>query len=281
MNVINDISGYRQLRRKLEGAGKIGFVPTMGALHAGHASLVKQSVSENDYTLVSIFVNPTQFGPNEDLSKYPRTFEQDCQLLEQLGVDGVFAPTASEIYGDRPSEVQLSLKHLDKKLCGASRAGHFNGVLQVVSILFHIVQPHRAYFGLKDYQQFLIIEHLVRELHFGVQLVGCPTVRESDGLAMSSRNVYLSADQRKQALFLYKTLTAIKNQLEDFQTVSDVKAFVRESLEKYPQVTLDYFEVLNDKNLQEVKEISPLNSPRAFMAAYVGNTRLIDNLSLY
>jgi pantoate--beta-alanine ligase len=173
------------------------------------------------------------------------------------------------------------LKHLDKKLCGASRSGHFNGVLQVVSILFHIVQPHRAYFGLKDYQQFLIIEHLVRELHFGVQLVGCPTVRESDGLAMSSRNVYLSADQRKQALFLYKTLTAIKNQLEDFQTVSDVKAFVRESLEKYPQVTLDYFEVLNDKNLQEVKEISPLNSPRAFMAAYVGNTRLIDNLSLY
>lgn len=280
MKIFHNIQSFQEERKQLIPGQKLGLVPTMGALHAGHASLVKRAVAENDVTAVSIFVNPTQFGPTEDLSNYPRTLEQDCALLESLGVDWVFAPMAKEIYPDE-SQLIFSLKDIDKKLCGRTRPGHFNGVVQVVSILFHIIRPDRAYFGLKDYQQFQIIRQMVKELHFQVELVPCPIVRETDGLALSSRNVYLSAAERKQALFLNHTLTAIKQKLEDFQTASDVKDFVHHTLAQYPLAKLDYFEILNDKNLAEVDSLTPSDFPRAFIAAFVGTTRLIDNMALY
>ncbi len=281
MKIFHDISSFREERKQLLPTQKLGLVPTMGALHAGHASLVKQAVAENEVTAVSIFVNPTQFGPNEDLSKYPRSLEQDCALLESLGVDWVFAPAPREIYPEKESEIIFSLRSMDRKLCGRSRPGHFNGVIQVVSILFNIIQPDRAYFGLKDYQQFQIIRQMVNDLHFPVQAVPCPIIREEDGLALSSRNVYLSSQERIQSLFLIHTLKAIKQKLEDFQTVTDVKDFVHHTLAQYPLVKLDYFELLNDKNLAEVDSLTASSSPRAFIAAFVGKTRLIDNLALY
>jgi pantoate--beta-alanine ligase len=280
MEIFHNIQSFQEARKRLRNDKKLGLVPTMGALHAGHASLVKQAVANNEVTAVSIFVNPTQFGAGEDLDKYPRTLAQDCALLESLGVDWVFAPTAREIY---PEETQIlfALKDLDKKLCGATRPGHFNGVIQVVSILFHIIRPDRAYFGLKDYQQFQIIRQMVNELHFQVEPVPCPIVRESDGLALSSRNVYLSGPEREQALFLYNTLSTIKRKIEDFQTASDVKDFVHHTLAQYPLAKLDYFEILNDKNLGEVDSLTAASNPRAFVAAFVGKTRLIDNMALY
>lgn len=280
MEIFHNIQSFQEARKRLRNDKKLGLVPTMGALHAGHASLVKQAVANNEVTAVSIFVNPTQFGAGEDLDKYPRTLEEDCALLESLGVDWVFAPTAREIY---PEETQIlfALKDLDKKLCGATRPGHFNGVIQVVSILFHIIRPDRAYFGLKDYQQFQIIRQMVNELHFQVEPVPCPIVRESDGLALSSRNVYLSGPEREQALFLYNTLSTIKRKIEDFQTVSDVKDFVHHTLAQYPLAKLDYFEIFNDKNLGEVDSLTAASNPRAFVAAFVGKTRLIDNMALY
>lgn len=280
MKIFHNIQSFQEERKLLSSDQKLGLVPTMGALHAGHGSLVKQAVASNDVTAVSIFVNPTQFGANEDLGNYPRTLEQDCALLESLGVDWVFAPTAKEIYPEQP-QVIFSLRDIDKKLCGRSRPGHFNGVIQVVSILFHIIQPDRAYFGLKDYQQFQIIRQMVNELHFPVEPVPCPIVREHDGLALSSRNVYLGPAEREQSLFLHKTLTTIKQKLEDFQTASDVKDFVHHTLAQYPLAKLDYFEILNDKNLAEVDSLTPSDYPRAFIAAFVGKTRLIDNMALY
>lgn len=280
MKIFHNIQSFQEQRKLLAPEQKLGLVPTMGALHAGHGSLVSQAVANNDVTAVSIFVNPTQFGAHEDLGNYPRTLAQDCALLETLGVDWIFAPTAKEIY---PQETQIlfSLRDIDKKLCGRSRPGHFNGVIQVVSILFHIIQPDRAYFGLKDYQQFQIIRQMVNELHFQVEPVPCPIVREADGLALSSRNVYLSPAEREQSLFLYKTLTHIKQKLEDFQTASDVKDFVHQTLAQYPLAKLDYFEILNDNNLAEVDSLTPSDFPRAFIAAFVGTTRLIDNMELY
>lgn len=281
MRVIRETAAFRQARQALPAGATLGFVPTMGALHAGHGSLVQRAREENDFAAVSIFVNPTQFGPNEDLDAYPRTLARDCELLESLGVDIVFAPDTQQIYASRPAQVQFSLRDLDKVLCGAKRPGHFNGVLQVVSILFNIVQPSNAYFGLKDYQQFVIIRHLAEELHFPLNLTGCATVRESDGLAMSSRNVYLNAEERSQALCLFRILSFVKAQLKDFQTVGDVKARVQTLLAQYPLARLDYFEILNDVNLEAVENLSPLHHPRAFMAVFMGNTRLIDNMSLY
>ena len=281
MEIFHTISAFRQKRNSLGSDKKLGFVPTMGALHAGHASLAKRAVDENQYTVASIFVNPTQFGPEEDLEAYPRTLERDVEILESIGVDWVFAPSPKEIYPNQSAEIIFSLREMDKKLCGKSRPGHFDGVIQVVSMLFHIVNPDRAYFGLKDYQQYSILQRMVQELHFPVELIPCPIVREKDGLALSSRNVYLSEAERKQALFLHHSLTAIRHRIEDFQTVSNVKAFVHQTLAQYPLAQLDYFEILNEKNLKEVESLSPSVYPRAFIAAFVGKTRLIDNMQLY
>ncbi|MEO0472510.1 MAG: pantoate--beta-alanine ligase, partial [Bacteroidota bacterium] len=236
---------------------------------------------ENDLTVASIFVNPTQFGPDEDFSSYPRTMEKDAALLGDLGVDVIFAPQTTEIYPDPPQQIIFDIRDLDKKLCGVSRPGHMNGVVQVVSILFNIVQPHFAYFGLKDYQQCLIIQQLVKELHFPVQVVPCPIVREEDGLAMSSRNLYLTESERPQAVFLSKTLQAVKEKLDSFGSVSAAHRFVQEEVEKYPLVRLDYFEILDGENLREIDDPSSIAKPHGFMAAFLGKSRLIDNLALY
>ncbi|MDX2248905.1 MAG: pantoate--beta-alanine ligase [Bacteroidia bacterium] len=280
MHVFREISSFLNFRKKLNPELQIGLVPTMGALHEGHASLVEKSVSENDLTIVTIFVNPTQFGPNEDFEKYPRTLEKDCALLEKIGADVVFAPERGQIY---PGETQIyfNIRDLDKKLCGASRPGHMNGVVQVVSILFHLIQPSKAYFGLKDYQQCLILQQMVKELFFPLTVVPCPIVREKDGLAMSSRNVYLSVEERTQALFLSQTMRIIKDNINDFRDTDAIRAFIQEKLTMFPIVKLDYFEILNDTNLKEISALSPDENPRMFIAAYLGKTRLIDNMRIF
>ncbi|MDX1907466.1 MAG: pantoate--beta-alanine ligase [Bacteroidia bacterium] len=277
---IRDIAAYRIWRANLPAGARVGFVPTMGALHAGHASLARQSLADNDYTVVSIFVNPTQFGPTEDLDRYPRTPDADIALLEALGVDVVFMPEAKEIYPAPPAQITFGIRSLDQKLCGATRPGHMNGVLQVVCILFHLIRPDRAYFGLKDYQQCLIIRQMVRELHFPLEVVPCPIIREADGLAMSSRNRYLSPEERQQALFLTRTLQAVQAQRETFSTPAQALAYVQAQLPHWPGVRLDYFEILNGQDLSDIPDLDARWQPVAFMAAFVGKTRLIDNLPL-
>ena len=281
MQLIDDISQFRTARRRLGSSATLGLVPTMGALHEGHASLVKKSVAQNDITAVSIFVNPTQFGAGEDFSVYPRTLEKDCELLESLGVDIVFAPLTTSIYHEGPNQVLFQIRELNEMLCGHSRPGHFEGVLQVVSILFNIIQPDHAYFGEKDYQQCLLIRQMVEELHFPVTVVPCPIIREPDGLAMSSRNIYLNTKEREQALFLSKTLRYLAQQIMSFQTVEAIKEYVLAEMGHYPLIKLDYFEVLNDTDLTIINSPLPHYHPRAFIAAYLGKTRLIDNMALY
>ncbi len=261
---------------------RIGFVPTMGALHDGHASLIRQSTQENDIRVVSIFVNPTQFGANEDLDKYPRTLEADQRICEAAGATHIYAPAIEDIYpeGRDTYEVQFRLRGMDKILCGAKRPGHFNGVLQVVSKLFNIVRPHHAYFGLKDFQQLAILQTLVKELFFPVTIVPCAIIRETDGLAMSSRNRYLNPEEREQALFLSKTLRMVKEAAKDGIAVSELHQLVAEELPKYPLIRLDYFDVRTADGLKEVSQVGEVPRTQAFMAAFCGSTRLIDNLNL-
>lgn len=282
MQVFQNIHHFHAWRNSQVPMQQIGLVPTMGALHQGHISLVRQSVQVNDQTVVTIFVNPTQFGPNEDLDKYPRQLEQDLALLEAEGVDVVLTPDAREIYPD-PERLQISfqVKTLDKVLCGTSRPGHMKGVLQVVSILFHLVRPTNAYFGAKDYQQYLLIRQMVRELHFPLMVVPCPIVREADGLAMSSRNVYLSPGERKQALALNQSLQLCAKMAREGKTPEAVRAAVATHLQGFPLVQLDYFELLSGETLESIPNLSPSSHPHAFIAAFLGRTRLIDNLALY
>lgn len=281
MQIFTTISEYRQFLATLPKEKKIGFVPTMGALHDGHGSLVTYSVAENDLTVVSVFVNPTQFGPKEDLGKYPRTLMKDVELVEKLGADIVFAPLPEEIYPVHPGQILFALRDLDKKLCGASRPGHFNGVVQVVSLLFHIIQPTNAYFGQKDFQQLMILKQLVKEQHFPVNVVGCPIVREPEGLAMSSRNIYLSVEERKEALILSEILFFIKENLPRFDSIDEIKFYVHQQIYAKPNMRLDYFEVLEENELAGITDIKVAQKPHAFIAAFCGSTRLIDNLALF
>ena len=264
-------------------AGKsIGFVPTMGALHDGHASLIRASAAENDITIVSIFVNPTQFGPNEDLDKYPRTFDADRELCIAAGATHIFAPTTDAIYpeGRETYELQMGLRTLDKVMDGAKRPGHFNGVLQVVAKLFNIVQAHRGYFGLKDFQQITILKTMVRELFFPIEIVGCPIIREPDGLAMSSRNRYLNEEERRQSLFLSKALSTVKAAAREGASVADLAAQVELMAVNYPLIKMEYFEVRSGVDLREVEVIRAADEPRGLIAAFCGKTRLIDNMDL-
>ena len=280
MKVIRELGALRAFRASLPREVSLGLVPTMGALHEGHLSLARSSIEENDLTMVSIFVNPTQFGPNEDFEKYPRSLEKDASMLEELGVDIIFAPNVQDVYPGEKTYISFQLAELGERLCARSRPGHMEGVLQVVSILFHLTNPSRAYFGLKDYQQCLIIQKLVAELHFPLEIVPCPIIRESDGLAMSSRNVYLNEEERKQALLLSATLGHLKKNFSDFSTVEDMRSFVARQLDVYPLVRLDYFEVLDGDSLSEIQSLPYKGKTHAFIAAYLGKTRLIDNLRL-
>lgn len=257
----------------------VGFVPTMGALHEGHASLMREALIHNDIGIASVFVNPTQFGPNEDFDRYPRTLEADTALLGSLGTHYVYAPAVGDIYpeGRNASEVGLHLRGMDRVLCGASRPGHFNGVMQVVAKLLHQVQPTRAYFGQKDWQQLSILARMVRELFFPVEIVGCPIIREPDGLAMSSRNRYLSAEERQQALFLSAALSAVKKGMAEGAVAADAVAAGLALLPQFPLIKLDYLEIRNESTLESVDVIHAADKPRVFVAAWCGTTRLIDN----
>ena len=257
---------------------RLGFVPTMGALHEGHLSLVRVARASADVVAASIFVNPTQFGPNEDLAKYPRSFERDCELLRQEGVELLFAPSVEEMY-PAGAVTWVTVEGLSEKLDGRSRPGHFRGVTTVVSKLFHIVEPDSAFFGQKDAAQAAIIRRMVRDLNLPVNIVICPIVREPDGLAMSSRNAYLDPEQRKRALVLHRSLLEVQR-LADQGELGTARLVMagREEFAHEPCVRLDYLEVVDPDSLDPVKDVS--RGALVAVAAYVGNTRLIDNLLL-
>jgi pantoate--beta-alanine ligase len=261
----------------------IGFVPTMGALHEGHASLIRQSAAQNDLTVVSIFVNPTQFGPNEDLDKYPRTLDSDLELCKAAGVTHIFNPTEAAMYPDGRDgfELQMSLRSMDKIMDGAKRPGHFNGVLLVVSRLFNIVQPTRAYFGLKDFQQLSILQMMARELFFPVQIVPCAIVREADGLAMSSRNRYLNPEERQQALYLSRCLQTVRARAKAGDAAAPLTQIATEMLMDYPLIRLEYLEIRKSRDLSLCEILEPADAPVALIAAFCGKTRLIDNMVLF
>ena len=255
---------------------RLGFVPTMGALHEGHLSLVRAARAASDVVAASIFVNPTQFGPNEDLAKYPRSFERDCELLEREGVEFVFAPSVEEMY-PAGAVTRVTVEELSGKLDGRSRPGHFRGVTTVVSKLFHIVEPDQAFFGQKDAAQVAIIRRMVRDLNLPVEVVVCPIVREPDGLAMSSRNAYLSAVERKRALVLHHSLMSVQQRVAAGERdASRLAAAGREEFAREASVRLDYFEIVDPATLDPVKDVS--GGALVAVAAYVGATRLIDNL---
>jgi len=257
---------------------QLGLVPTMGALHEGHLSLVRAARARCPVVTVSIFVNPTQFGPNEDFSKYPRSFEHDCELLEKEGVNLLFAPSAEEMYSVG-STTWVEVAGLSEKLCGKSRPGHFRGVTTVVAKLFHIIEPDVAFFGQKDAAQHAIIRRMVRDLNLPIEIVICPIVREPDGLAMSSRNAYLDAKQRQQALVLSRSLMRVQEQFERGERdAAKLSVVGKEEFSKEPGARLDYLEVVDPDSLEPVEQLS---SPALLaVAAFVGTTRLIDNVLL-
>lgn len=275
MKVTTTVLETRQLVKEWKKEGKsIGLVPTMGFLHEGHASLIARARKENDIVVVSDFVNPTQFGPNEDLEAYPRDFERDSALCESLGADLIFHPEPEEMYHDPCAFV--SIDTLSETLCGKTRPIHFKGVCTVVSKLFHIVAPDRAYFGQKDAQQLAIIRRMVRDLNMDIEIVGCPIVREEDGLAKSSRNTYLNEEERKAALILSKAVFLGKKMVEDGETsAAAVKEAMIKKIESEPMAKIDYVEAVDGLSMQPVEEIkAPV---LVAMAVYIGKTRLIDN----
>jgi len=277
MNICTTIYEARAASRS-QHVKRLGLVPTMGALHEGHLSLVRAAKAQCEAVAVSIFVNPTQFGPKEDLSKYPRRFDQDCRLLEKEGVDLLFAPAVEEIYPD--GEVTWVLvEGLSEKLDGRSRPGHFRGVTTIVAKLFHILEPDAAFFGQKDAAQLAVIRRMVQDLNFPVEIVACPIVREPDGLAMSSRNAYLNREERGRALVLQRSLQEARQQFHAGERIAArLISAAKEVFAREPQVVLDYFEIVDPDTLDPVERISQKTLVAA--AAYVGSTRLIDNTVL-
>ena len=277
MKLIHTVQELRtELNAQRLAGKKIGFVPTMGALHEGHASLVKLAVAENDVVVVSDFVNPTQFNDQNDLLKYPRTLEADCELLEKVGAHYVFAPSVEEIYPE-PDTRQCSYAPLDTVMEGKFRPGHFNGVCQVVSKLFMMVEPHCAYFGEKDFQQLAIIREMVKQMNFPIRIVGCPIVRESDGLALSSRNARLSDVQRVQALNISKTLFASKEYAAT-HTVEETQAFVEQAIAASEGLELEYFEIVDGLTLQKIAGWDETDYAVGCITVFCGEVRLIDNI---
>lgn len=279
MRQIETIAAMKTACRGLTRIGKtIGLVPTMGALHAGHLSLVRVAKLQCDAVAVSIFVNPLQFGPTEDFAKYPRTFQRDAALLEELGVDLLFAPLVQEMYREDATTI-VDVEGLSGKLDGASRPGHFRGVTTVVCKLFEIVRPDRAYFGQKDAAQVAVLRKMVRDLDMDVQIVVCPIVRESDGLALSSRNAFLNPEQRKQGLILNRSLQQVRAAVEAGE--SDAQRLIEigtSAISSEPGAKLDYFAVVNPDTLKPVDQMVP--GTLVAVAAWIGTTRLIDNMLL-
>ena len=260
----------------------VGLVPTMGYLHEGHASLVDKAVSMCDRVVASDFVNPTQFGPNEDLESYPRNFEHDCRLLEEHGCDMVFYPSVDEMYPDGGGKTDTYVEILDdmpKQLCGKTRPIHFRGVCTVVAKLFNIVLPDKAFFGQKDAQQLAIIKRMVRDMSYGIEIVGCPIIREEDGLAKSSRNTYLNEEERKAALVLSKAVFAGKKMVQDGERSADklVEA-MKEIISKEPMAKIDYVSAVSGRDMSTLKVLE--GEILVAMAVYIGKTRLIDNFMM-
>lgn len=275
IKIVKTVAEVRELVKEQKRVGKsVGLVPTMGYLHEGHKSLIDRAVKENDFVVVSDFVNPTQFGPNEDFESYPRDINKDAELCEKAGADVIFNPEPEEMYQNQLTGVTMS--EITKHLCGASRPTHFNGVCQVVAKLFNIVTPDRAYFGEKDAQQLMVIRKMVTDLNFDIEIVGCPIIREDDGLAKSSRNTYLNAEERQAALCLSRSLKKAKKLIEDGEKNADViRKAIREEIEKEPLSRIDYVEVVDLNTLAPTDKIS--GGILTAIAVYIGKTRLIDN----
>jgi pantoate--beta-alanine ligase len=277
MDVVNTISGLREYVGAARAEGKtIGFVPTMGALHVGHASLIRAACEKCDYVVVSVFVNPTQFGPSEDYDKYPRDIEADSVLCMQSGADIIFAPAASEMY---PTELitWVDVEKITDNLCGASRAGHFRGVTTVCAKLFNIVCPDYAFFGQKDAQQAVVIKRMVADLNMPLGIVVCPTVRDADGLATSSRNKYLSESERKDALLINKSLLKCLHLVEKgvYETKT-LKSEIRKTLGISPDITIEYVAITDGESLEGIDRIT--KNALVAAAVKIGGTRLIDNV---
>jgi pantoate--beta-alanine ligase len=279
MNLYSSVSEVRAACRRVRAMGqRLGLVPTMGALHDGHLSLVRAAKAQCDVVAVSLFVNPTQFGPTEDLARYPRPFERDRELLEIEGVASLFAPSAEEMY-PKGDATWVVVEGLSEKLDGRSRPGHFRGVTTVVSKLFHIVEPDVAFFGQKDAAQCALIRRMVRDLNLPVEIAVCPIVREPDGLAMSSRNAYLNPDERQPALVLRRALKCVEEQFRGGEkSAAKLSACALEIFAQEPQVRLDYIEIVDPDTLDPVEQIQ--RPALVAVAAYVGTTRLIDNVVL-
>ncbi len=278
MKVVHTTNDLQSLLQDARNEGKsVGLVPTMGALHAGHASLVKRAVKENDVTVISIFVNPTQFNDLNDLQKYPRTLEADCRLLECAGASIVFAPSVEEIY-PQPDTRQFNFAPLDTVMEGPRRPGHFNGVAQIVSRLFELVKPDRAYFGEKDFQQLAIIRDMVRQMQLSLEIVSCPIVREADGLALSSRNALLSSSERVQALAISQTLFASLNYAKEHSLIQ-TKQYVEKCITEAAGLELEYFEIVDALSMQTISEWTGAEKIQGCITVHCGSVRLIDNIA--
>ncbi len=277
MEIIRTVKDLREALANARTTGKsIGLVPTMGALHAGHLSLVDKARKENDVVVVSVFVNPTQFNNSEDLATYPRTEEADCKLLEQAGVDFAFVPSVGEMYPEPDTRV-FDLGEVAQVMEGPMRPGHFNGVAQVVSKLFEMTQPTRAYFGEKDFQQIAVIRRMVELEHFDIDIVSCPIKRHDDGLAMSSRNVRLTPEQRDIAPFIYKTLASSVDWAKA-HTVEQTKRYVVDEINAMPHMQVEYYEIVDGKTMQPISDWSQSAAPQGCITVYCGDVRLIDNI---
>lgn len=278
MKIISSIKELRDYIKLWKKSGhSIGLVPTMGYLHEGHKSLIDRACMENNKVVVSIFVNPTQFGVNEDLDKYPRDLMSDSKLCEESGVDVIFNPSSLEMYGENFS-TYVNVEELTTSLCGSTRPGHFRGVCTVVSKLFNIVNPDKAYFGEKDAQQLAVIKRMVEDLNFDITIVGCPIIREYSGLAKSSRNTYLSDEEKKAALILNNSLNKAKNFLkEGIKDSVILKSIITDSLSTEPLAKIDYVDIVDIISLKPVKTLE--NTVLVAIAVYIGKTRLIDNFT--
>ena len=277
MNIITKKTELSTVIEKLKSEGKtVGLVPTMGALHEGHISLVKACKKGNDIAVVSVFVNPTQFNDKEDLKRYPRTLDKDVTLLEKNGCDYVFAPSVEEMYPEEDTRV-FNFGYVESVMEGARRPGHFNGVGQIVSKLFDIVRPHRAYFGMKDFQQIAVIKNMVKQLKYNIEIIPCPIIREENGLAKSSRNTLLDEEYKKNAPHIYATLKKARN-LASQMNVSELKKWIADEINNNPYLETEYVEIVDDTTLKVVENWSEEGTKVACVAVYAGKIRLIDNI---
>ncbi len=282
MEVFHKIANYTAWRSKVQNKGlTIGFVPTMGALHAGHLSLIAASKKENDITVCSIYVNPTQFNDKGDFEKYPRILTNDRALLEELQCDVLFAPESTEMYPENEAKKEsLDLGALGEVMEGQFRPGHFNGVMTIVEKLFRAIHPNKAYFGLKDYQQLAVVRIMNDQLDMGIEVIGCPTVREDDGLALSSRNMLLSSEQRAEAPAIFQSLQKGKEQL-DQMGVKEFKEVVARKIDEFSNLKVEYVEVSDSYSLQPLDTWANAESAVCCVAVHAGDVRLIDNIILY